>query len=362
MKLSILAHVLLPLILLGCNSDSTTSARKEEKVGLMIIDAQKWFIAGHPESLYELWGINSSKKISHQVIPAMDSVLKWANHKGFPVFVTYEGADTGRYDLPDELLDDLDSSQTTHYVKFFYGAPKHKGFDELLQNSGINQWIVIGAETDVCVYQTVKELLKQNKGVTLINEAIYSGRNNTMISRQNMTSFGAHFISLEELYTSENLFKNTQEQVETTIHYENSILTIVPSTDSAVSQNGDLERLKYLKEYAKIIGLPIEHPDSISTTNKVRLLAGDLNQAAYDKIRSRTADKLMVISDCTPELSDTDIPHKWHVLTLKMVFYELMETASFYANPLEDLEGWQKELKKAMLEERLGYVESLQNE
>jgi nicotinamidase-related amidase len=360
-NLSIL--LLATLFLIGCGSPEveTVEATEEPKIGLMIIDAQKWFIPGHEESLYEIWGYGKTDTIDQEVIPAMDSVLAWANAKALPVFVTYEARDTGAYDLPKALLEDFDSTRTRHYVKFFYGAPKHEDFNALIQASGIEQWIVIGAETDVCVYQTVKELLKQEKKVTLVNEAIYSGRNEPTVAKNNLAAFGANFISLAQLYAGENLFIDSKPQVESALTYENTVLTIFPTRDSS-GFTGDTERLQYLIDYARIIGLPVEHQDSISDTKKTRLIAGDITPEKYDALKAQTAGELIVLSDCTPYLSVYDLPDHWHINTLKIAFYELMGTAAFYSDPVEELHGWQKALRLALMEGKLRYVESLQNE
>ena len=349
------------LLMSFTNIDETKKSNQGSNYGLIIVDAQKWFIPGHPESMYEIWGIKNHNRTSDAIISSMDSVLSWANEKKLPVFVTYEGLDSGRYDLPTELLEDLDSSRTTHYVKFYYGAPKHKDFNKLIQKTGIDRWIIIGAETDVCVYQTAKELLKQGKQVTLVNEAIYSGRNNTEVSIHNLTTFGANFISLKELYTGTNLFLLSTPKVEAAIEYKNTILTVLPFSDTTNSNTSAAKRLEYLIQYAKIIHLKTESADSVSNTGKIRLLAGNITLENYKKLQTQTTDELIVISDCTPKLPFSEIPKDWHIHTLKTVFYELMETAAFYSKPIDELKGWQKELKKAMNENRLDYVESLQN-
>jgi nicotinamidase-related amidase len=326
----------------------------------MIIDAQKWFIPGHPESLYNKWNITGHDRTSESIISSLDTVLAWANQKKLSVFITYEGKDTGAYNLPIELIQDLDSNRTTHYVKYFYAAPKHQEFNDLIGASKIDHWILIGAETDVCVYQTAKELLRQNKQVTLVEEAIYSGRNNTEVSRKNLIKFGANFISIKDLYSGDDLFVDSQSSVEESISVSNTVLTVYPNEDSI--RNGDSKRLEYLLKYARIIGLRIEKPDSVTSNYQTRLVAGNFSMEQYNELNNKTNGELIVVADCTPQLLLTDIPKEWHVHTLKTVFYEFMETAAFYSKSIDELEGWQKRLKNAMLEGDLSYVESLQNE
>jgi nicotinamidase-related amidase/predicted transcriptional regulator len=355
--------VILCTFILSCSAQIDKKAKihtNEEAIGLMIIDAQKWFIPGHPESVYTRWNITGHNRTSETIISSMYSVLKWANRKKIPVFVTYEAYDTGQYNLPTELLEDLDSTRTTHYVKLFYGALKHNEFNTMVQSSNINHWILIGAETDVCVYQTTKELLKQKKHVTLIKEAIYSGRNNTEISQKSLSSFGANFIRLKELYLGTNLFNTSPPSVERNFDFSNTVLTVFPNSPNNSFSNGDSKRLEYLIQYANIIGLKTENPTSVSSNSKTRLIAGNITKEKYDELKKRTNDELIILADCTP-LNTEEIPNDWRIHTLKSVFYELMETAEFYSKSIDELEGWQKELKKAIQEERLGYVETLQN-
>lgn len=354
------------LLFIQCTDDTNNKPTEETpKIGLMIIDAQKWFIPGHKESLYTLWDITGHDRKADELVPAMDTVLSWANSKSFPVFVTYEGSDTGRYDLPKTLLNHLDSNNTFHYVKLFYGAPKHADFNKKIKDSNIKNWIVIGAETDVCVYQTVKELLKQDLKVTLIKDAVYSGRNNTEVSFDNLKKYGANVITLAELRNNKTLFINKKPKVEPALSYENTLLTVL-STDDTLNQNsGTVKRLNYLTQYAEIIGLPIERinekEENIATANKVRLVAGNITDEQYAQLQKQTSDHLIIVSDCSTGLTFSELPKSWKKTTLKIAFYELMETAEFYAKTPNELQGWQKQLKKAMDDQQLDYVESTQN-
>lgn len=357
------------LLLFGCKSiiEDNHEGNKvlNENVGLIIIDAQKWYIPGHPESMYTLWNIGGHDRESEELIRAMDSVLSWANKEKLKVFVTYEANDTGRYDLPDELKKNLDSSRTEHFVKLFYAAPKHEEFDKKLKDSKIHNWIVIGAETDVCIYQTAKYLLEKGDNVTLVSEAIYSGRNNTEVSKDNFVSFGANIINIKDLYNTKNLFEKTAKQKEVSIQYNDIMLTVFPFdniTDS-LKNTASYIRLLYLINYANIIGIPVESAnlDSISTKGKLRLVAGNLTADKYAELDDKVEDTLLIISDCLPFLSYHNQAIEWNKQTLKMLFYELMGSVEFYFKPIEEFDDWQKHLKKAMLEGKLDYVESNQN-
>lgn len=333
------------------------------QIGLMIIDAQKWFIPGHPESMYELWHINEHDRSSESIISSMKTVLTWANKKELPVFVTYEAKDTGRCNLPNELLNELASSRTTKYIKFFYDATKHDEFKNQIINSKVDHWIVIGAETDVCVYQTVKGLLNLGKKVTLVNEAVYSGRNNNIVSINSLKSFGANCIGVNELNTLDNLSqKPVINKVENELKLENLVLTIYPYSDTTHLSKGNIKRLEYFKKYASIVGLKIEHFDSLSINNsKTRVLAGNISKQKYDLVKNRTGNEIVVLVDALPNLTYNELPIEWRKHTVKSLFYELMQTVNFYyINPAQ-LIGWQRELRNAIDTRKLDYSETLQN-
>jgi len=354
----ILALFLISWINIAPNNASQSD---KPKVGLLIIDAQKWYIPGHPESMYELWKIKGHDRSSESIITSMHNVLIWANKNKLPVFATYEGRDTGPYNLPEELIKELDSSRTTRYIKYFYDATKHKEFKNLLLNSQIDHWIVIGAETDVCVYQTAKGLLKMGKKVTMVEEAIYSGRNNCIVSKNSLESFGVNFVKLNELSNFSKIAQKTNVKTEQPIELENITLTIFPYENTANLNQGDVKRLDYLKKYASIIGLEIQHPDSLSANGKLRILAGNVSIENYNFIKNKTGNDIVVLADATPPMQYKDLPIDWRKHTVKSLFYELMQTVDFYYKTPAELSGWQKELKRAIDSEALPYVESLQN-
>lgn len=362
-KRIIIYIISLLFISVNCNAQKAKNEVNSSKLGLMIIDAQKWFIPGHPESSYELWHINEHDRSSESIISSMKTVLTWANKKELPVFVTYEAKDTGRCDLPNELLNELVSSRTTKYIKFFYNATKHNELKNKVLNSKVDHWIVIGAETDVCVYQTVKGLLNLGKKVTLVNEAVYSGRNNNVVSINSLKSFGANCISVNELNIIENLSqKPVINKVEKELKLENLVLTIYPYSDTTHLNKGNIARLEYFKKYASIVGLKIEHPDSLSINNsKTRLLAGNISKQKYDFVKNKTGNEIIVLADALPNLAYNELPTEWQKHTVKSLIYDLMQTVDFYyVNPTK-LSGWQKDLRNAIDTGKLDYSETLQN-
>lgn len=363
-KLIILLSVLI-LFSCGQKSSEKEEVKEELKVGLLIIDTQKWFIPGHAESLYKVWNINDYERGDKEIIVSVSRVLDWANDEELPVVVTYEGLDTGRHDMPDELKLKLDTNRTTHYVKFFFGALKHKKFEEIIDRSGVDHWVVVGAETDVCVYQTVKGLLAKNMKVALVTDALFSGKNNPEVALSNLVSFGADTVSFDALTDVNSLFKSTEVQLEEKLDVDQTVLTILSDSTQVDLDTGYVTRLQQLIDYAKILDLPIEYvstdefilPDTLHT----RLLAGNLTPARYDKIASLTDASLLVVSDCVALLPFEKQPENWRKQTLKIMFYEFLESADFYVIDVEKHKGWKKRLKIAFANSTFNYTESSQN-
>lgn len=354
------------LLLYSCNNNTsqTEESIDNSKTGLLIIDAQKWYIPGHPESMYTLWGVEGNTSRAEKVIPAMVKTIEWANQYQLPVFVTYEMLDTGRYDLPDEISNILDSSRTTHYVKNYYGALKHKDFNEQINNSGITNWIIIGAETDVCVYQTAKGLLNQGMKVTLVSEATYSGKNLPQTALNNLEKFGAKIFSLNELDTLKSIDSiKSHQQVEQPLDKKNLELIFITDNNKTDTTSMLYKRQKFMLQYAEILQIPTTKTERITevvSSQNTLLVMGNVSNKILADINS--SNRVIIVSDVLNDLNKDSFDQRYEQATTKMIFYDLLEVADWYGKTPEQLTGWQKELKTAFNNGTLPYVESLQND
>ncbi len=379
MKKYVLSGMLLCLfgMLVGCQPkgseqeqqvEASQEVNAQDSVGLLIIDAQKWFIPGHKESLYKKWNVPIGNRTAAGLIGNMDTVLAWANAKDLPVVVTYEGLDTGAYDLPIELKQHLPEN-AFHYVKTYYAALKHEDFRDSVMSKPVNRWVVIGAETDVCVYQTVKSLLEAGKEVSLVTEAVYSGKIAPKTSWKNMVAFGADTISVEQLYQGKFTNERAEEllPLEEPLSIEDLVLTVVVKDSSAWDTTSRVyQRFEYIKTYAQVVGIPQEtlvwgeHEPMALDSSKSRLLVGQVDEAVCEKLGTETPAGIRVVVDCVQDAGA--LPKDVSTNTLKMVFYDLMETAAWYGKDESELTGFLKDLKRAYKDGTLGYVESLQND
>ncbi len=129
-----------------------------EKAGVLLIDVQ--------ERLYPYM------ENGCHVMAAMVKVLQGTRILGLPVFAT-EQYPKGLGSTVPPLREALGNSQR-YLSKTTFSCMGDEGIKELLLNSGINQWILLGIEAHVCVLQTAKGLLKHNMQVVVLNDAVSS--------------------------------------------------------------------------------------------------------------------------------------------------------------------------------------------
>ncbi len=354
---------IISIFFICCASQTTVhqkpknDALQETKVpqaGLLVVDAQKFFIPGHPESIYVR--LNDTSHYTHtaeRVIPAMVKVINWANSHHLPTITTYEAKRTDTYGIPTELTNILGESE--HFVKMYYDASKHPEFMEMIASAQVNNWFIIGAETDVCIYQTALGLLNRGHQVALVLDAIYSGRNDTSVALNNLLKAGARTVSYEQI--DDFIFEKRAIQLHPALDVEKIIITIVTSTKIDTSPNS--KRLKHLRALANVTGISIEeYPKgkSIPQTSSTRIFAGAMDDRVLQLIAKHPSSVFLVDS-----ITGAIPTGNFQKQTVKMFFYMLMQSAELYHVDASQLKGWKRSLKQAFTDGDVLYLESTQN-
>lgn len=97
-----------------------------------------------------------------------------------------------------KVLRDYLVERATYFSKRTFSAWKHDSFKNTLQNASQQKIVVVGIESHVCVYQTVKDLLQQGFDVEIVVDAISSRTvENKRIGIEKMRSLGAQITSVE---------------------------------------------------------------------------------------------------------------------------------------------------------------------
>jgi len=100
-----------------------------------------------------------------------ERLFKLAGQKNIPIFVTFEDSKTGSHALPPVLAAALPTT-ATQIIKTTFGAMGQPQFKSALAASTAKRFVVIGAETDVCVLQTMLGMRRAGHHVIALTDAL----------------------------------------------------------------------------------------------------------------------------------------------------------------------------------------------
>lgn len=146
-------------------SDGTTGTLSKEPAGLVVIDLQTAFfdIAKRENATIDTIEIRSNAA----------KLMQAAGAAHRPVIVTYEATKSGDHAMPS-VLKNAEPAGTTEVVKTTFGATGLPAFVSAIEASGLKRWVVVGAETDVCVLQTMMGLRDRGFEVVAVSDALMS--------------------------------------------------------------------------------------------------------------------------------------------------------------------------------------------
>lgn len=145
------------------SATATPGSRVAGPLGVVAIDLQQVFFdtasARNPTS-----GIAQRMARSAHVFE-----LAGANH--VPVFMTFEATMTGDHALPPSLTAAL-PPQSLQLIKTTFAATSQPQFLPAIKAAGAQRLLVVGAETDVCILQTVLGLRRAGFEVITVTDAL----------------------------------------------------------------------------------------------------------------------------------------------------------------------------------------------
>lgn len=149
--------------------------------GLLIVDVQG--------KLAELVN-NSDEMISYTA-----KLVKCCQILSIPV-VVLEQNPRGLGPTTSSLKECIDEYAPLEKYTFSGMAESH--IKEAITSLNKNNWLVAGIEAHICVYQTVRDLLKENLAVEVVSDCISSRRKSNLdLAIENMRHDGAKITSLE---------------------------------------------------------------------------------------------------------------------------------------------------------------------
>ena len=130
-------------------------------VGILVIDVQPFFLE---------WAFPDQAD-AEPLLTRLENLFLLAEWMDLPTVITYEipTKDNGR--LP-ERLEALAPTRARHFEKDWHGAMAEKPISEAIVGLGVRQIAVVGAETDVCVLQTVLGLLDAGYQVFVLEDCV----------------------------------------------------------------------------------------------------------------------------------------------------------------------------------------------
>lgn len=154
------------------------------RAGLVLIDVQQSFVK------------SASNPDLSQVLERTRSALLLAGQRSTPVFITYEA--TKQNALPASIQGAVPAG-AQEFVKTTFAATGLPAFASAVKQAGLTHLVVLGAETDVCVLQTVLGLRALGLGVVLQKDAVFSEETNTAPSLRRMRQAGVSLASAAEV-------------------------------------------------------------------------------------------------------------------------------------------------------------------
>lgn len=130
----------------------------KENAGLLIVDFQERLLA-HVERSCEL-------------LVAIEKVVRGCQYMGIPIIATEQYPEKMGPTAPtiQKLLD----PDTDYLPKTTFSCVADSEIKRAIEKTAVNQWVVVGIEAHVCVFQTARDLKEAGYGVVVLNDAISS--------------------------------------------------------------------------------------------------------------------------------------------------------------------------------------------
>jgi nicotinamidase-related amidase len=180
------------------DGDSTPTPEKDPgepdplddgKLGVVAIDLQQVFFdtasARNPKA-------DIAKRMARSA-----HVFELATAHAIPVFMTFEATKTGDHALPPSLTAVL-PKQTLQLVKTTFAATGQPQFLPAIKASGARRLLVIGAETDVCIMQTVLGLRRAGYQLIAAVDALFTEEVNAGPATRRMRQAGVVQLGMAE--------------------------------------------------------------------------------------------------------------------------------------------------------------------
>jgi len=160
----------------------------DTKLGVVVIDAQETFIS------------YAANKDINQIVDNIRALLVLSGTQQLPTFITYEDSknEATGYAMPAALRA-ARPAQAQEFIKTTFAATSLPAFAAAVQQAALTHVVVVGAETDVCVLQTVLGLRAMGLTVILQRDAVFTSEPNTGPALRRMEQAGVVMATAAEV-------------------------------------------------------------------------------------------------------------------------------------------------------------------
>ena len=159
------------------------------QLGILLIDVQPFFIeVAFPE--------NSEKK--EALLVRIEHLLKLSDALELPLLASFERPVSFNGELP-ERLEAVFPEKGQRFEKDYFNLTAEKPIRDAIAAYPVKQFAVAGAETDVCVLQSVIGLLEMDYEVFLLEDCLFTTETNPGPALRRMYQYGAVPTTLKSL-------------------------------------------------------------------------------------------------------------------------------------------------------------------
>jgi hypothetical protein len=136
------------------------------------------------------YAFEKKEELKSAVMIRLEHLLMLTDWFELPIITTFEHPKDRNGELPDEL-EKVFPARGQRFTKRTYDLTSEPGIREAIENMGVKQVVVAGAETDVCVMQSVLGLLEMEIEVFVLEDCLFTTEPHPGIALRRMYQAGA---------------------------------------------------------------------------------------------------------------------------------------------------------------------------
>lgn len=159
------------------------------KLGVLVIDAQPAFWK---------YAFPNNLQGSQSIFQRLEHLFIFADWMDLPIITTFEEPVSQNGELPERLAK-VFPSQGQKYTKKTYNATLEIKIAAAIKQMPVTQWAIAGAESDVCVLQSVLGLLRMGYQVFVLEDCLFTSEPHPRPALDRMAHFGAIIMTLKTM-------------------------------------------------------------------------------------------------------------------------------------------------------------------